>query len=131
MAIQSEKQQVNTKNLKKMNTIIDSNTIILQSFINDVLPMIISYFTNVSNIWATLQNQIIALTQWTAEINHLVLEVHDISSQSLLAIKSLQDAIPPQVCQKLVYFIDATGDPAPFLIEFINCWTAFEAVLKI
>jgi hypothetical protein len=131
MATQSEKQQANIENLEMINTAIDSNTVILQSFITDILPKTISHFTSVSNMWTAIQNQTMALTQLTAEIKHVVLEVHDISSHSLSAIKSLQDAIPPQVYQKPVYFVDAAGDPAPFLIEFIDCWDAFEAVLKI
>jgi hypothetical protein len=50
----------------------------------------------------------------------------------VLSMQKIQSQIPPQVTrQQPVYFEDAHGRIAPFHIEFINSFEAFQAIMEV
>lgn len=65
-------------------------------------------------------------------LGNVMKEIRETSLQTYLMILKMQTTLPPQVeRQQPVHFLDACGVHAPFHLEFINCWEAFLAVLKV
>jgi hypothetical protein len=66
------------------------------------------------------------------EVKDTNMKIYSMIVEMQQNIQIIRNNLPPQITrQQPVHFIDACGFHAPFHLEFIDCWEAFEAVLRV
>jgi hypothetical protein len=76
--------------------------------------------------------QTVAQEKEIEELRKVITTTNETNKSIFSTVLNIQRSLPPQVeRQQPVHFVDACGRHAPFHLEFINSWDAFEAVLQV
>jgi hypothetical protein len=98
----------------------------LQSIVETIIPTLKRVFESEN------ERQKAAQDKELAELKMIMADTRDTNMRVFKIVMNMQQHLPPQIDrQQPIYFIDACGEHAPFHLEFINSWEAFEAVLEV
>jgi hypothetical protein len=121
-----------TAALKHQGTMIDFRDSTTQGFDNlrYMIEVIIPTLRTVFESGANEQTRV--YQQESMDLRHIMNATRETTLRTYSMLLNMQRNIPNQIeRQQPIHFIDACGFHAPFHLEFVNSWEAFEAVLEV